>query len=101
MTRYRDPSAGTLLGRILHGAPALPGAKCVGRARLFDPPAEREPAADVAFRHRQALALCRVCRALDACGEWFESLPPEERPEGVIAGRVPVFKKRRPRKTAS
>ena len=46
-------------------------------------------------------ALCRVCRALDACGEWFESLPPEERPEGVIAGRVPVFKKRRPRKTAS
>ena len=75
-----------LLGALR--VPELAGAACVGRARLFDPPAEREPAADVAFRHRQALALCRVCRALDACGEWFSSLPAHERPQGVVGGRV-------------
>jgi len=75
-----------LLG-ALH-APELAGAACVGRARLFDPPAEREPAADVAFRHRQALALCRVCPALDRCRAWLDSLPPSRRPSGVIAGQV-------------
>jgi len=76
-----------LLGAIL-GAPALPGARCRGRPHLFDEPGGREDPAVVAARQAQALGLCGRCPALAACSAWFESLPPRERPGGVIAGRV-------------
>lgn len=105
MTRDRDPNAGTLLGRILHGAPALPAAKCVGRPHLFDP-AERDEHPDVVEqRHLQALGLCQHCPALDDCRRWIEGLRPSQRPAGVVGGEIreparPV-KRPKPRKEAS
>lgn len=80
-------SLDTLLGALL-GAPALPGAKCRRRHRLFDEPATGEPAEVVRQRHAQALHLCSVCPARQPCADWFERLPMRKRPFGVIAGRV-------------
>ncbi len=72
----------------LVGAPALPGAKCRGRAHLFDP-AERGEDPDLTeYRHQHALTLCRTCTALASCGEWVDSLPKSKKPAGVIAGRI-------------
>lgn len=77
-----------LLGEVLRDAPRLPGAKCIGRADLFDP---REPNTDpetVEYAQNAALRLCRSCPALASCSQWFDSLPPRHRPLGVIAGRL-------------
>lgn len=76
------------LAGALAGAPSLPGAKCRGRAHLFDPAATSEPTEVVAQRHAQALGLCQRCPALDACTEWVSSLRPSRRPPGVVAGKV-------------
>lgn len=84
----------------LAGIPRLEGARCRGRWELFDPQGCGESEPEVAERHNYAAALCMRCPALEHCRTWLESLPPEERPEGVIAGVVPVFKKRRPRREA-
>lgn len=72
----------------LAGAPALPGARCRGKAHLFDEAAHGEAAETVEQRHAQALALCRSCTALASCSSWFESLPRTKQPTGVIAGKL-------------
>lgn len=77
----------------LRGVPDLPGAKCRGKYDLFDPARDDEDAPDAERRHRAALEVCAGCPALDACGAWLESLRTEDRPLGVIAGRI-----RRPKK---
>jgi len=97
VTANLDRAATLRLLGALH-APELAGAACVGRARLFDPPAEREPAADVAFRRRQAVALCRACTALASCQQWFNDLPRAKRPSGVVAGQITPASPGRPRK---
>lgn len=87
----------------LGGAPSLPGAKCRGRHRLFDPKAEfdPEPPEHTEQRHRQALALCAECPALARCADWVDSLPRSKRPSGVVGGRVNNSKPRMPSKTIS
>lgn len=72
----------------LAGAPPLPGARCVGHHRLFDPAHMGEDISQVERRHRIAAETCRVCPALAACGAWLESLPTRDRPPGVIAGTI-------------
>lgn len=86
-----------LLG-ALRGVPALPGAQCRNRGHLFDPPAPREAADDVAQRHMQALWLCDNCPARRPCEQWLDSLPPARRPAGVVAGRIVNQPKPRKRK---
>jgi hypothetical protein len=61
--------------------PQLPGARCVGRWEMFDPDGDDD-------QHQQAMALCRNCPALTRCSDWLESLQPQQRPHGVIAGRL-------------
>lgn len=75
----------------LAAAPVLPGAKCRGRAHLFDEPAADEAAETVQARHRQALDLCSRCPSLTRCETWFASLPPRKKPGGVVAGRIHVW----------
>ncbi len=69
-------------------APALPGARCRGRHALFDEAGKDESPEVVQQRHTQALGLCAGCTALASCSAWFDTLPKEKRPLGVIAGKV-------------
>jgi WhiB family redox-sensing transcriptional regulator len=66
--------------------PFFEGAACLGRWDLFD----QRPGTDPNREHieTQALALCNTCPALQACRHWFDSLPPRQRPAGVIAGKI-------------
>lgn len=88
MTSHLDCILGALIG-----VPALPGAKCRGRARLFDEQQPDESAESAAQRHKQAQMLCASCPSLDPCRDWFVRLRPRERPLGVIAGRLHQPKK--------
>lgn len=74
-----------LLGALM-GAPHLPGARCVGRHQLFDPPGDHEPPERVTERHTAATHLCRNCPALASCEQWVDSLPRTRRPPGVTGG---------------
>lgn len=73
----------TLAGFLgaLARVPALPGARCRGRAEEFDgndgPHGEQT---------RLAAAECARCPALTACGEWADRQP-DNRLDGVVAGR--------------
>ncbi|MDQ1304501.1 MAG: WhiB family transcriptional regulator, redox-sensing transcriptional regulator [Actinomycetota bacterium] len=79
----------SIVGLLLAvGAPALPGARCRGRAHLFDEPEPGEPAEQVDQRHAQALGLCQHCPSLTASAAWLASLPARHRPAGVVAGRT-------------
>lgn len=77
-----------ILSAVLAGAPSLPGARCRGRSYLFDEAAKDEPPAVVEQRHAQALGLCRICPALASCQQWYDSLPAQKRPPGVVAGII-------------
>ena len=81
-------------------APVLPGARCRGKAHLFDPRGDNEAAEVVDQRHAQAVGLCQRCPSLSACATWFDGLPKSKRPTGVVAGKVGSQKAGRPRKTA-
>jgi hypothetical protein len=72
----------------LAGTPTFPGARCRGRHALFDPAARGEDPDNVAARHAQAQALCEHCPALARCESWFYALPRQQRPGGVVAGKV-------------
>lgn len=74
----------------LRGIPRLPGARCRGKSHLFDEAGRDEDPEAVDQRHTQALGLCRNCAALASCDQWFVSLPRNQRPPGVVAGRKPV-----------
>lgn len=80
-------------------APCLPGARCRGKHHLFDVAALHEPPKAVEARHRPALGLCSRCPALARCQDWFNSLPPRQRPEGVVAGKLRPAEVGRPRKS--
>jgi WhiB family transcriptional regulator, redox-sensing transcriptional regulator len=75
----------------LAGAPRLPGARCRGRWELFDyagyPPHGVAPH-DIDYARQAALNVCASCPALQSCRDWIQTLPPELRPLGVIAGRI-------------
>ena len=70
----------------LGAIPALPGARCRNRSQLFDLRPDDDPTRPDA--EATALALCSRCPSLDRCRHWFDSLPPKQRPLGVIAGQV-------------
>lgn len=70
-------------------APKLPGALCRNRAALFDEAEHGEDPAAVAERHERAAAVCQLCPALGPCSQWAASLPPRQRPPGVLAGQIP------------
>lgn len=90
MSRLDDEGVIRLLSRMLASSARLPGAACVGRPELFDPPGEREERPSVARRHEAAARLCRfVCPALSECELWLEQLPRSQRPGGVLAGHRP------------
>lgn len=69
-------------------APALPGARCRGKASLFDEAGQHEAPETAEQRHAQALGLCRGCTALASCQHWYDTLKPSKRPPGVVAGQV-------------
>lgn len=65
----------------LRGFPKLDGARCVGRWALFD---STDP-----LDAEDAISICRRCEALPDCGAWFESLPANAKPSGVVARTDP------------
>lgn len=77
-----------LLAALSRGIPALPGANCIGSATLFDIADVDEDRQDVEYRFTAAITLCRSCPALAACSAWLEAVPTDDRPGGVVAGRV-------------
>lgn len=68
--------------------PELPGAACVGRWDLMDPPEPDEDPEHQALRLARAKALCDNCPALTVCQNWLNSLPLNKRPSGVVAGLI-------------
>lgn len=78
--------------------PDLPGARCIGRAALFEATTRRIDAptrkarsvlrADREAARSVALRVCRGCPSLDAFRTWVESMGPTRRPRGVVAGQV-------------
>jgi hypothetical protein len=66
--------------------PTLPGALCRNRSELFDPVSQTNPDHD----HIEGVAihLCHQCPALTDCARWLATLPPTQRPLGVVAGVV-------------
>lgn len=75
----------------LAGLPELPEARCRGRHELFDATihAVRGDSPDtIEYARTAAMRLCQHCPALDRCTAWFDSLPPPERPLGVVAGQI-------------
>lgn len=71
----------------LAGIPRLHGAECRGRSNLFDPPTELNPD-DLEYAYTAALRICAQCPALTGCQAWFDDLPHDKRPPGVVAGRI-------------
>lgn len=79
------------------GTPPLPGAACRGRWSLMDPPGDDETSESWRYRTAAAKALCATCPALAACRAWLESTPTQQRPVGVVAGRLITKAPRKPR----
>jgi hypothetical protein len=78
----------TIVGELLDimPAPALEKAACLGRWSEHDPVDGFN--ADKEAIEQRALNRClHQCSCLDACTSWLESLPPVQRPVGVVAGR--------------
>jgi WhiB family redox-sensing transcriptional regulator len=75
----------TIFGALV-GAPLLSGANCLGLWSLFDEPDREDP--DRREVVASAQRLCETCPALTDCGDWYDSLPPSQRPSGVVAGRL-------------
>ncbi|NOR00025.1 hypothetical protein HGK72_08130 [Mycolicibacterium fortuitum] len=74
-----------LLGALV-GAPRLPGARCVGRSKLFDPIETGEDPDDALERVEAAKHICGTCPVQTDCHEWVMSLPRSRRPPGVCGG---------------
>lgn len=82
------PRTTVLVEAITARSPALPGALCVGCHALFDPAEHGDDRAVTGQRHDEARALCARCPVLAACTTWVKSLPSQQRPVGMIAGRL-------------
>ena len=67
------------LWAALSGIPKLDGAACVGRNQLMESPEPDDITA--------ALAICVTCEALNPCQAWARSLPPKQRPLGVVGAK--------------
>lgn len=76
-----------LLAAILDGVPSLPDAVCPDWPLIFEACNTTDPETRD-YSIATALRICRSCPALASCSAWFESLAPQERPSGVIAGRI-------------
>lgn len=77
------------LTSLAAACPPLPGARCRDQTELFDRTVgERGRQKDAREARATAVAICRGCPALRPCRGWLDSLPPGERPIGVIAGLV-------------
>lgn len=74
----------------LGSIPELTGARCRGRSQIFD---ETEDPDLVEYAQSQ----CQACPALRACASWLASLPPRQRPPGVVAGQVRTARRGRPK----
>lgn len=77
----REPGVIPLIAEVLAGVPRLPGARCKGRAELWDEVDDPEVV-------EYATAQCEMCPALAACSSWADSLPARKHPTGVLAGRL-------------
>lgn len=90
--RRKDAAAGAgwveLTAAILRGTPALPGSLCRNRPELFDPQQHGELTDNAAYRHAQAVEICRQCPVLAECRAWVDRIDPSRRPGGVIAARI-------------
>lgn len=80
---------------LLAGIPDLPGARCKGRADLYERTngehgmTGRLTKTELDDARCEALRLCNNgCPALDPCRAWLGALPLSQRPRGVIAGQV-------------
>ena len=69
-------------------APLLPGAACRDEYELFDATinGHRGSSGGLNLARIQALAVCESCPALHDCRIWYDSLRPDQRPYGVVAG---------------
>ncbi|BCO57896.1 hypothetical protein KN246_14745 [Mycobacterium intracellulare] len=80
------------MAALLAGIPDLPGARCKGRADLFEATiaehTKRASRAELELARTTALRTCADCPALDRCRRWFGALPLARRPRGVVAGLV-------------
>jgi WhiB family redox-sensing transcriptional regulator len=90
-----NPSEFEQVLSVVAKVPILRGARCRGRHTLFDPPGCDEPDDVAQARTEQALRICQSCPALQKCSQWFESLPPKDRPVGVVANRISTRKERK------
>ena len=86
-----------LLEELAGSVPTLRGARCRGHSELFDKTigGKRGQHKITLDARSAALDLCATCPALDACRDWIDALPAEERPLGVTAGQV-IKPSRRP-----
>ncbi|OBK51907.1 hypothetical protein A5656_25265 [Mycobacterium gordonae] len=79
---------------LLESIPALPGARCKGRADLYERTngehgmTGRLTREELEGARTTALRLCETCPALRPCREYLQGLPAAQRPRGVIAGQV-------------
>lgn len=96
MTRRRklppapDGPLGLLIA-ILSDTPRLPGALCRDHRDLFD--ATHPTGRGAMTRHltdarATAIRICTGCPVLGPCNDWLDSVIPENRPGGVVAGRI-------------
>lgn len=84
----------------LGAIPRLDGAVCKGSPDIWDEPPHpsRDPdPSDTQERLNYAVRACGCCPALSACRTWIASLPPRQRPCGVVAGQVRPTKGERSR----
>jgi len=83
-----------VIGALILGLaeiPALPGAACVGREKLYDATVGNAAAnpPHVVLRARElAREVCARCPCLEPCSEWVAALPKSHRPQGMVAGLV-------------
>jgi hypothetical protein len=82
----REHGAVPLLAAILRDSVKLTGALCTHRHQLFD--AEAGDQADREYAADRAKKMCRRCPVLTDCRDWINSLPPSQRPAGVVAGQI-------------
>ncbi|WP_176562209.1 helix-turn-helix domain-containing protein [Mycolicibacterium palauense] len=81
---------GEMVGQ-LGAVPELPGARCRGRHELFDATVvgvRGEPPDNLEYARQTAARLCATCPALHQCTAWLDSLPADQRPLGITAGRL-------------
>jgi len=85
-----DRITAELIHELARATPRLPSAACRGHTDLFDATVAMAPRGHAAlYRARaEALQICATCRALVLCRRWVDTLDPEQRPRGAIAGRV-------------